>query len=111
MKKNHIDLPTVGEVLWTEFMEPLALSQNALAAAIGVPQNRISDIINGKRGVTADTDLRLCRYFGMSNGFFTRIQNHLEQALARRQIEKELDEIIPHHHANDNIGARQRMCA
>ena len=96
MKQDRFDLPTVGEVLWSEFMEPLNLSQNMLAGAIGVPQNRISDIINGKRGVTADTDLRLCKYFGMSNGFFTRIQEHLERTIARRKIGDELDEIIPY---------------
>jgi addiction module HigA family antidote len=110
MKKKYFELPTVGEILLTEFIEPLGLSQNALAQAIGVPQNRISDIINGKRGVTADTDLRLCKYFGMSNGFFTRIQNHLDQAVTRRLIEQDLDEIIPYAHANDNL-VRSRMYA
>lgn len=97
-------MPTVGGILMSEFMEPMRLSQNALARAIGVPQNRISDIINDKRGVTADTDLRLCKYFGLSEGYFSRIQSRIEFIMARRQIENELDKITPYAHANDNMG-------
>jgi addiction module HigA family antidote len=63
-------IPAVGEVLASEFLEPMSISQNALAKALGIPQNRLSEIINGKRGVSADTDLRLCKYFGLSDVFF-----------------------------------------
>ena len=63
-------IPTIGEVLCEEFMRPYGLSQNALAKAMGVPQNRISDIIAGKRGISADTDLRLYRFFGLTDGYF-----------------------------------------
>ena len=62
--------PHPGEILMAEFLKPMALSQTALATAIHVPPRRINEIVLGKRAVTADTDLRLARYFGMSEGFF-----------------------------------------
>lgn len=83
---TKLDLPTLGEVLTTEFLEPLNLSQNAVAIAIGVPSNRINDIINGTKGMTADTDLRLTKYFGLSEGYFLRIQEQIE--LAKSEQEK-----------------------
>lgn len=91
----NIDLPTLGEVLQTEFLEPLKLSQNALSIAIGVPCNRISGIINGTRGMTADTDLRLTKYFGLSEGYFLRIQEQIDLAKAKQALGKTLDNIIP----------------
>ncbi|MDR1027779.1 MAG: HigA family addiction module antidote protein [Rickettsiales bacterium] len=109
MIKEYIDFGTIGDYLSREWLEPFGLSQNALAKAIGVPQNRISDIINGKRGITADTDLRLCRYFGLSDGVFTGIQQHYEHILAKRAIEKELLEIIPY--ANDNFKPKRKKIA
>ncbi|MDR0803557.1 MAG: HigA family addiction module antidote protein [Rickettsiales bacterium] len=98
--KKYIENITIGEFLITEFLEPLGLSQNALARAINVPQNRINEIANGKRGITADTDLRLCRYFNMSDGFFLRVQTKIDQDIARQKLENELNQIIPY--ANDN---------
>ena len=92
---TKLDLPTLGEVLTTEFLEPLNLSQNAVAIAIGVPSNQINDIINGTRGMTADTDLRLTKYFGLSEGYFLRIQEQLELAKAKQTLGKTLDNIIP----------------
>ena len=62
--------PHPGEILAEEFMQPLGLSQNALARSIRVPPRRINQLVQGKRAVTADTDLRLPRYFGTSEGFF-----------------------------------------
>ena len=62
--------PTPGEILLAELLAPLGLSRTALARAIGVPPRRINEIVLGKRAVTADTDLRLARYFGVSDGFF-----------------------------------------
>ena len=91
--KNYI--ATVGEVLATEFLEPMNISQNALAKALGIPQNRLSDIINGKRGVSADTDLRLCKYFGLTDGYFIGMQMDFERIAAKRKLQKELDKIIP----------------
>jgi addiction module HigA family antidote len=89
------NVPTVGEVLALEFLEPMNISQNALAKALGIPQNRISDIINGKRGISADTDLRLCKYFGLTDGYFTGLQMDFERIAAKQRIQKELKKIIP----------------
>ena len=77
------NLPTIGEVLASEFLEPMKISQNALAKALGIPQNHLSDIINGKRGVSADTDLQLCKYFGLTDGFFTGMQMDFERIAAQ----------------------------
>lgn len=92
---TKLDLPTLGEVLTTEFLEPLNLSQNALAIAIGVPSNRINGIINGTRGMTADTDLRLTKYFGLTEGYFLRIQEQIELAKAKQALGDTLNKIIP----------------
>jgi addiction module HigA family antidote len=89
------NLPTIGEVLALEFLEPMNISQNALAKALGIPQNRLSDIINGKRGVSADTDLRLCKYFGLTDGYFSGLQMDFERIAAKRKLQKELDKIKP----------------
>ena len=89
------NIPTIGEVLFSEFLEPMNISQNALAKALGIPQNRISDIINGKRGISADTDLRLRKYFGLTDGYFIGMQMDFERISAKRRIQKVLDKIIP----------------
>jgi addiction module HigA family antidote len=65
---------TPGELLREEFLIPMAISQYRLAKEIGVPAQRISEIVAGKRAVTADTDLRLCRFFGLSKGYWLRAQ-------------------------------------
>jgi addiction module HigA family antidote len=87
--------PHAGEMLWLEFMEPMGLSQNALARAIDVPPRRINEIVNGKRAITADTDLRLARYFGMSEGFFLGMQIDYEIRERKRALGDELDKIVP----------------
>lgn len=69
-----------------EFLAPMSLSQTALANAIGVPARRINEIVLGKRPITADTDLRLVRYFGMSEGFFLGLQAEYELMRRRREI-------------------------
>lgn len=76
--------PHAGEILASEFMEPLALSAAALAAALEVPAAAVSDVIDGKSVVDGELDLRLGRYFGMSEGFFLRLQNAYDIAEARR---------------------------
>ena len=86
MTEKFIEPETVGEMLKVEFLEPLKLSQNALAQAIGVPSNRINGIVNGTRGITADTDLRLTRYFGLTEGFFLRYQDAVELVKAKQKI-------------------------
>src|SRR5712671_1883308 len=78
--------PHAGEILLEEFLKPMALSQTALARAIGVPPRRINEIVLGKRAITADTDLRLGRYFGMSEGFFLALQADYDLMHRRRQI-------------------------
>ena len=92
---TNVNLPTIGEVLAAEFLEPLNISQNALAKALGIPQNRLSDIINGKRRVSADTDLRLCKYFGLTDGYFSGMQMDFERIAAKRRLLKEINNIIP----------------
>lgn len=97
--EKYIPIPHIGELLYEEFLEPLNLSQNALAKAIGVPANRINAIINGQRGITADTDLRITKYFGMSKGFFLRLQENFELMRAERELKDELAKIVPFKHS------------
>jgi len=87
--------PHPGEILLEDFLKPMELSQNALARAIKVPPRRINEIVLGQRAVTADTDLRLAKYFGLSEGFFLRLQADFELMERRRQIFEELDGIDP----------------
>jgi addiction module HigA family antidote len=86
--------PHPGEILFEEFLRPMGLSQNALARAVHVPPRRINEIVLGKRGMTADTDLRLARYFGMSEGFFLGLQADYD-LMERRQIKADLATIAP----------------
>ena len=95
MKNQYLKIDHIGKILFEEFMEPYKLSQNALAKIIGVAPSRITDIINGHRGITADTDLRLTRLFGLSEGYFLRIQEHIETTLIKQKISEELKKIVP----------------
>jgi addiction module HigA family antidote len=74
LPSRQIPNPTPGELLLLEFIEPMGLTQNGLARAISVPPRRINEIVLGKRSITADTDLRLARYFGVSEGFWLGLQ-------------------------------------
>ncbi len=96
---EQISNPTPGEMLLLEFIEPMGLSQNRLARAIGVPPRRINEIVLGKRSITADTDLRLARYFGVSEGFWLGVQADFDLMQRRRLIGGELASIAPHQHA------------
>jgi len=87
--------PHPGEILMEEFLRPMDLSQTALARAIGVPPRRINEIVLGKRAITADTDLRLARYFKMSDGFFLGLQTEFELMQRRREIGDKLKAIRP----------------
>ena len=87
--------PHAGEILLDEFLVPLGISQNALARAIGVPPRRINEIVLGKRAVTADTDLRLARYFNMSEGFFLGLQSDFEIRERKRALGDALNKITP----------------
>jgi addiction module HigA family antidote len=95
-EKNLLPNPSPGEILLREFLEPMGLSQNALARAIAVPPRRINEIVQGKRAVTADTDLRLARYFGLSEGFWMALQADYELMQRRREIADRLKKIRPH---------------
>lgn len=88
--------PHPGEILLEEFLNPMTISQNALARAVGVPPRRINEIVLGKRAITADTDLRLARYFGMSEGFFLGLQADYDLTERRREIGNVLATIEPH---------------
>lgn len=92
---EYIELTTVGEMLKDEFIDPFGLSQNSLASAIFVPPNRIHQILKGTRRITADTDLRLTKYFGLSQGFFLRYQEDYELRVTRRKIANEINSIQP----------------
>lgn len=87
--------PHPGEILLEEFLKPMDLSQTRLANALGVPPRRINEIVLGKRAVTADTDLRLARYFKMSEGFFLGLQTDYELMERKRQIGDQLKSIKP----------------
>lgn len=84
-----------GEMLQEEFLLPLGLSQYALAKAIGVPPRRINEIVHGARAVTADTDLRLCRYFGMTDGWWLRLQAKYDTERTREKMTEVLAGIQP----------------
>lgn len=92
---GRLHVATVGEILLEEFLKPLELSQNALARAIGVPPRRINEIVLGKRAVTADTDLRLTRYFSLSEGFFLRLQMDYDLRMQKRALGDKLKAIMP----------------
>lgn len=86
---------TPGELLLEEFLVPMGISQYRLAKEIGVPAQRIGDIVSGKRAVTADTDLRLCRFFGLSNGYWLRAQAAHDTEVAERTMASKLARIKP----------------
>ncbi|MGH6958153.1 MAG: HigA family addiction module antitoxin [Caulobacteraceae bacterium] len=87
--------PTPGEILMLDFLEPAGMSQTALARALGVPPRRINEIVLGKRAVTADTDLRLSRYWGVSDGFWLRLQADHDLMARRRELGSVLEAIAP----------------
>lgn len=88
-------LVSPGEVLLEEFLKPMDISQYRLALALGVPESRINAIVKGRRSITADTDLRLCRYFGLSEGFWLRMQASHDLKVARVQLGDTLAAIQP----------------
>jgi addiction module HigA family antidote len=88
--------PHPGEILRHEFLDEIGMSQNQLAHAIGVPPNRIHLIVSGNRDITADTDLRLCKFFGLSEGYFLRLQNAFDTLEAKRRIMAQIEKIKPY---------------
>jgi antitoxin HigA-1 len=87
--------PHPGEILKEEFLAELDMSQNQLAQSIGVPGNRIHAIVNGTRDITADTDLRLCKFFRLTEGYFLRLQNAHDTLEAKRRIAPQVAKIKP----------------
>jgi antitoxin HigA-1 len=83
---GRLDHVTPGNILLSEFMEPMGLSARAVARDLDVPANRITEIINGERAITADTALRLERRFGASAEFWTNLQSTHDLELARKQV-------------------------
>lgn len=92
---EHLSPVTPGELLKEEFLEPMGISQYRLAKATGIPAQRIGQIVLGRRRVTADTDLRLCRFFGLSDGYWLRAQELCDLEVERRRIDQELAKIKP----------------
>ena len=90
---QKLDPITPGELLREEFLEPMGISQYRLAKEIGVPAQRISEIVAGKRAITADTDLRLCRFFGLSNGYWLRAQAAYDTEVAEDALSDTLAKI------------------
>jgi len=86
---------TPGELLLEEFLKPMGISQYRVAKEIGVPAQRIGDIVARKRAITADTDLRLCRFFGLSTGYWLRAQVLHDTEVAERTLGPELAKIKP----------------
>ncbi|MHB8449284.1 MAG: HigA family addiction module antitoxin [Mycobacteriales bacterium] len=84
-----------GEVLLTDYLEPLGVTQHRLAVALGVPPRRINEIVHGKRGITADTALRLARFFGTSERFWINLQSRYEIEVERDRLVGTLDKIEP----------------
>jgi addiction module HigA family antidote len=86
---------TPGELLLEEFLRPMGLSQYRLAKEIGVPAQRIGEIVAGRRAITADTDLRLCRFFGLSDGYWLRAQAAHDTEVAAEALADTLARIKP----------------
>ncbi|QEP08280.1 MULTISPECIES: HigA family addiction module antitoxin [Glutamicibacter] len=84
-----------GEVLMEDFIEAFGITQNKLAVSIGVPPRRINEIVHGKRAITADTALRLGRYFGIDPQFWLNLQSHYELELARDRVSEQIEAITP----------------
>jgi addiction module HigA family antidote len=95
LKTELVPNPHPGEILLEDLMKPIGLSQNALARALKVPPRRINELVHGKRAVSADTDLRLARYFNLHPGFFLGLQAQYDLMEQKRKLGNKLDEITP----------------
>lgn len=95
MRKKLLAPIHPGEILLEEFLKPMGITQYRLAKEIGVPAQRIGDIVAGKRAITADTDLRLCRFLGLSDGYWLRGQARFDTETAKDTLATELAKIKP----------------
>ena len=84
-----------GELLYEEFLKPMGITKYRLAKEINVPAQRIGDIVSGKRSISLDTDLRLCRFFGLSEGYWMRAQMKYDAERLSDILEEELAKIVP----------------
>jgi antitoxin HigA-1 len=100
---------TPGEILLEEFLKPMGISQYRLAKEIAVPAQRIGEIVAGKRAITADTDLRLCRFFGLSNGYWLRAQAAYDTEIAQDALAKTLAKIRPWRGSTSRSRGRSRV--
>ena len=88
-----IPTPTIGEILKEEFLDPMGISAYKLANDLHVPTSRIQDILHGRRKITADTSLRLAKYFGVSDKYFLDMQNDIDIRITKEKIYNDLSEI------------------
>ena len=95
INEDWLDLPHAGEILLSEFIEPIDLPVEALANAIHVDSPRLADVISGARPIDAELDLRLGRFFQLSEGYFLRIQSRCDTLIAKRALNGELERILP----------------
>lgn len=96
-RKQLLDPIHPGEILLEDFMKPLGVSINRLAREIAVPPGRISAIVNGKRAITADTALRLSKYFGVSSDLWLGLQADFDLRIAKRRVGPEIDKRVQRH--------------
>jgi antitoxin HigA-1 len=96
MRKRQVPYPAPGEILSEEFLKPMGLTQYRLAKEIGVSQRRIGEIIAGKRAITTNTGLRLSRFFGLSDGFWERLQIDYDLTVAKDEMAETLKRIKPY---------------
>lgn len=92
---RQIPYPHPGEILLEEFLKPMGITKYRLAKELGVSQRRIGEIVTGNRGITADTGLRLSKFFGMSDGFWIGLQADYDQAMTKDAMSHALDRITP----------------
>lgn len=103
---RNIDPVTPGELLKEEFLQPMGITQYRLAKEIGVPAQRIGEIVAGNRSITADTDLRLCRFFELSNGYWLRVQAAYDTEVAEAALAEQLINIRPWSETSGQSGHR-----
>jgi len=100
---------TPGELLQQEFLVPMGISQYRLAKEIGVPAQRIGEIVAGRRSISANTDLRLCRFFGLSNGYWLRAQAACDTEVAEDALAKTLQKIKPWPRVGAQLGRTAQL--
>ncbi len=100
---RKVPCPHPGEILLEEFLKPMGISQYRLAKEIGVPPRRIGEIVAGKRAVTTDTGLRLSRFFGMSENFWTGLQLDYDAAHTKDALKTTLANITPWAQRGNNM--------